>query len=77
MLALVLHVVSPWAAASPSFPQRHISPCQDLSTSQRGREKFLSAKQQGGKDFNSIREEFQSLFGHQALLCINLLWKEW
>lgn len=34
-------------------------------------------KQQGGNDLNSIREEFQPLCDHQALLCINLIWKEW
>lgn len=84
LLALILQVMAPWAAASPSFPQRQRhwhwtqSPCQDLSTLQRGREEFLSlTKQQGGNDLNSIREEFQPLCDHQALLCINLIWKEW
>lgn len=43
----------------------------------RQREIPFSGKQQGGKDLDSIREEFQSLSGHQALPCINLIWKEW
>lgn len=48
VLALILHVMSPWTAAPPSSPQeqRHWqwahSPSKDLSTLQRAREKFLS-----------------------------------